>query len=298
MVEAISSWVTVCLATEALHQIREKRKTFSKELEEMATGPFPISLAEVHKAQNEFSAELDIVEKQALHLGGARTAPMEDYYEQKFPLNLRGWKYQKRLEKARIERRVTDAGGDWLFDNLYDPITVVLYRKLRNSKDILAGATWKLGFLTFWGIPAYLFREREFKKYVSDTRRMVRHELQHLSQDLLRVLTDVESAGGSLAQKVTLKAPYSLEQQLKEHALRDVEFPTRLRDDIENFLELAPTMTNLREAIHSFVGDAPAKNGVHVSSFFSALKEYDQKKWRRAVREFTRAVRVSSFENR
>ncbi len=288
MVQAVSSWVVGVVATEALRRIAERRDEFkvgSTWWKDATTGPFAISVEDATTIMRESLDELNKVEAEALRLGGrVPSGPAPEDYTREFPLDLSGWRHGPMVEQRLAERRARDPGSLWIFDKMYDPITVVVYRTRKSSAmGGLAQATWKSGFLTVWSLPPYLHRAREFSTYVDKLQKVVRHELQHLAQDLLREVTGVDAAGGHRTR--SSPHPKGLHPN-DEHALRDVEFHTRLQDAIEGY-----TGGLDNASIRAYVSSGPPVPGSEPNLFFSALKRYDRRKWERAVSEFVRAVK-------
>ena len=286
MVEAISAWVVGVVATEALRQVAERRDELAVGgvwWQQTTTGPFAIGADDASRLRGEVVDELDRVEAEAKRLGGhTPSGPAPRDYTDRFPLDLSGWPHAAMVERRIAERRARDPGSLWMFDRMYDPITVVVYRTLKEGRGKNIAATWRDGFLTVWGLPSHLHREREFRSYVVQLRRTIRHELQHLAQDLLREATGVDAAGGHRTR--SSPHPDGLHPR-DEHALRDVEFHTRLQDAIEEYGGGADNAS-----IRSYVSDGPMVPGVEPHDFFAALKRYDRRKWVRAVSEFLGAV--------
>ena len=286
MVEAISEWLMGVVGTEALRQVAEQREAIEIGGEwwlQTTTGPFALSLEEAGRLRDEKVEELNQVEEVATQLGARPpSGPAPRDYTRTFPLNLTGWPHAAMVEQRLSERRKRDPKSLWFFDQMYDPITVVLYRTLKESRGAQVAATWRQGFLTVWGLPPYLHRVREFQPYLNELRSLIRHELQHLSQDLLREATGVDSAGGlrTRSSPTTEKLNFT-----DDHALRDVEFHTRLQDAIDGYRG-----DTHNAALRSYVAAGPVVRGSEPNAFFLALKRNDRRKWERAVSEFVREV--------
>jgi hypothetical protein len=286
MVETVSAWIVGVVATEALRQVAERRDELAvdgKWWRDTITGPFAIGADDAASLRAGMLDELDRVEAEARRLGGRPpSGPAPQDYTQKFPLDLSGWPHAAMVEQRIAERRARDPRSLWMFDQMYDPITVVVYRTLKERRGANIAATWRGGFLTVWGLPPYLHRAREFGPYIDRLRRIIRHELQHLAQDLLREATGVDAAGGHRTR--SSPHPDGLHPG-DEHALRDVEFHTRLQDAIEGYGGGTDNAS-----IRSHVDAGPVVRGAEPDEFFTTLKRYDRRKWVRAVSEFVRAV--------
>jgi hypothetical protein len=282
MVESILDWVAGCLATEVLVQLSPRREKFQQRL----TGPHAMSDPKARAQQEENLRELDKLEKAALYLGGKRTSADEVYYKE-FPLDLRGWKFQKRYEKLLEERREKARRLDYYGNSKKSIIAVRLWKDSSSGNLGEWSSDGKL--LTIWGLSGPLFYVDDMEKAIAKMRVTVQHELQHLSQTLLREITGspkVYLKGMPLSKEVLLEQGLSVYQK---HCLKDTEFHMHLKEEIEDFQARMP-VKDLQKAIQTFVGSIPGK----ASNFFSTLKMFDQKKWRVAVREFTR----HPFDNR
>jgi len=285
MVEAVQRWVLQHVGSEIFRQVGQRREKWVS-LDHLTGGPFGISLSDAEALRDEQREVWAGLERDARRMGGRPdrgASPAQIKGE--FPLDLRGWKHESYVQGLLDQRRREDPDSLWMFDKTYDPVTAVIYPKRRHAD---AAATWRNGFLTVWGFPeSKLHSKRNVSEYVQKVFRDIRHELQHLSQDLLREATGVSSAGGERGH--ASPAPEGLRFE-DEHALLDVEFDTRLQDAIDTFMsDVAPRSTDLRASARVFVGDFPSGPG-EAHSFFLALKRYDKKKWRRAVAEFVAQV--------
>lgn len=85
-----------------------------------------------------------------------------------------------------------------------------------------------------------LSRDNSLPEIFDEIRRIVRHELQHFIQDTIQFLNNLKEDGGLPSKKIRNKDynPSGFKQDdrsRQEHALRDVEFYTRLSDCIDYF---------------------------------------------------------------
>jgi hypothetical protein len=173
-----------------------------------------------------------------------------------------------------------------------------------------------------WGsrVPA------RFRKYMRELGGSVEHELIHYTQDLLRVLTQTQEAGLPSArtpgyqQEQSRDYGYVGEETEADiaHALDDVEFYTRLKDEVRAFNRKIQRMElpdgpeahtfwsrarKLTIADASSVRDSGprlsaridgiAYGPVEPSFFFKALRAAPAK-WRKAVGEFMKATESSA----
>jgi hypothetical protein len=145
--------------------------------------------------------------------------------------------------------------------------------------------------------------EKALKDYFWEVRRIVVHELTHLSQTLISKLS--QSLAGNPGKSIRdqnydhmgLSGKLeNLQRTEKVHPLKDVEFYTRLQDEVSLFNHKASNLTSEQRsrAQKLWVGvlsaDQDLLEGFGDRYFFQALKKYEPKKWRKAVSEFWKAT--------
>lgn len=234
-------------------------------------------------------------------LRGVRTAP--EYGVRTFSVDLTGWKYlpmlrdrlgtdpQKALRKTPYEY-IQVQYTEGVLDGSWSPSKAVMRLKCKIDSPSL----------------------QTFRRGLAEFESLVVHETTHVGQDILRVLLDLPSLAG-LPPKVLQEPGYNPEgyprngpqtMETKEpHALREVEFKTRLRDEITKFVRAAPRIPRdkLHEALRIWTAvrkdsvtynPAPGRPtfplNVSPMEFFSTLKDKNPAKWRRAVSEFYAGV--------
>lgn len=119
----------------------------------------------------------------------------------------------------------------------------------------------------------------------------IRHELQHVGQDLIGYMTGTNEGGGLPARKIR-DPRYSPDGDRVQkgpkkdlpHALRDVEFYTRLADEVASFVRDLPSVERAKwpQAAEQWVTTK--------RHFFKELKKYQRLKWKKAVAEFYKEV--------
>ena len=145
--------------------------------------------------------------------------------------------------------------------------------------------------------------ERAVKDYFLDLNRIVVHELTHLSQELISKLSQsLAGLPGNSKRDQSYDylglAENSKDLQITEkvHPLKDVEFYTRLQDEVSMFNHKASNLTSEQRsrAQKLWVGvlsaDQDLLEGFGNRYFFQALKKYEPKKWMKAVSEFWKAT--------
>lgn len=223
-----------------------------------------------------------------------------------FPIDVAGWRYVKAGDP-------TPASVGW------DKLTAVLDFKGTQHK----GGHWageerellvELGSGSVSGYVRTSEQARtvaEFRYGLSEMLRILRHELRHVGQDVLAAIHGVsEDAGlpsrstrdleyGSSGRKLDAPVDERGRTLMRTHPLRDVEFYTRLGDEVDRFVRFSRKipMNLRRDALRSWVGALDEEvldpNGERVSApqeFFAMLKRHEPGKWRKAVAEFYKAV--------
>lgn len=147
-----------------------------------------------------------------------------------------------------------------------------------------------------------------FYGYIAELRRVIRHEAQHVGQTLLSLFLGAsKEVAGLPSRHIREKGhdPYgaSLDGGVGlEHALRDVEYHTRLQDEIDRFVALAAQipLEELRRALKVTTGItretiSKYEFGVSISAqeFFLVLQAFNKPKWRRAVADFLAGVEAA-----
>ncbi len=135
----------------------------------------------------------------------------------------------------------------------------------------------------------------QVREQIEEIGRICRHEMQHVGQDLLRVALRLREDAGLPSSNISdpkynpsgyRKDVSRYDERFRQdHALRDVEFYTRLSDEVERFMRA--TVKNPDQD-----WKAPAQTFVTNPRhpFFGPLKRTQPDKWKKAVGEFYKAV--------
>lgn len=161
----------------------------------------------------------------------------------------------------------------------------------------------------YWGRPQNV---EQFKESLAEIERIARHEFQHVGQDMLKNLLGAKEELGLPSQSIRdmSRTPVGLPRDMKpgnpfqkllrdDHAVQDVEFYTRLADEIGRFVRTTRHIPKdqWREAMRVWVAASPesqfnvgTQRIFRTREFFSALKRRQQGKWKKAVSEFVKGV--------
>lgn len=215
-----------------------------------------------------------------------------------FPLTdamLSGWRYADRLPPDAIER---------LHAEDKSRISVALNFKPRQD----AAGFWNSErFIIDLYVPTYRYRGiqslypatvEEFKGGIAELRRVIRHEVQHAGQDILKIALGLRELGG-LPPRDTRNLQYDPSgnrpgYRQQAHPERDVEFHTRLQDEIDSFVSTShriPIKSRAR-AVKLWTGLKPTTSEAP-RQFFRTMMVTQPKKWARAVAEFVAGVRAA-----
>lgn len=145
----------------------------------------------------------------------------------------------------------------------------------------------------------------QFESVMETIRQRAEHETQHAGQYLLRDLKGLEELGGLPPDAVrdlswTDRGISESGDTRKEHPLRDIEYHTRLKDEIDqlaNVLDRIPRDLR-REAVRVWVQDPEKSNrspdfrevldsldsNISNRTFFQALRDQEPDKWQEAVK--------------
>jgi len=229
----------------------------------------------------------------------------------KFKLDLSGWKYLPNPREA--EKHIKDEEG-------WDVVKVVLDFKGSQTK----GGYWSLKERTLdveigAGATSHYIRTPEqartvslFETGITQITGTCRHEVQHIGQDALRLAKGLSEDAGLPGRTLRnpdftpegrkLHVPEGDAPSGKVHPLRDVEFHTRIQDEIEKFSRFVRkgvvAKAKIKEALHIWVGASPenemkdpdGKVIMTTQQFFYSLRKYEKGKWQKAVDEFRKGL--------
>lgn len=277
-----------------------------------------LEMARVHSSGND---DIMLVEASLLVREAAKYASSPKAYKVQavtsLPItldSLRGWKYWDRILEANNgnEGQVAQI----LSANNWQAIRTALVFQGHKAR----GGVWMESKRLLevdvpgWGMPRSVM---EFKEGIHTIGRIARHEFQHVGQTLFKVLMKKGDLLGMPGQKLRDPSRDELgfpktpggtlfNQRLRApHALQDVEFYTRLADEVVNFTAFARSIPipSRREAVAHYTA---AKSGmfryenqengrtvqrtIAAAPFFEMLKRNQPDKWRKAVAEFVKEI--------
>jgi hypothetical protein len=260
------------------------------------------------KPDDQLLVDLSLIQREARRYTD-KAMTVKSVRNTKIPLTdaiLSGWRYSDRLPPDALERLRAAGHSD---------IGVQLNF---NPNESIAGGWYPDQFNIELYIPRYLayglpypFNLEQFKAGITQLRDTIRHEVQHAGQTILKIALGLKEQGG-LPPRAIRDLRYNPSgarpgYPLQNHAERDVEFHTRLQDEIDAFVFMAPRIPmNVRaRALAAWTGTGPVvrgselgtpgESGIMIREFFSALKAVQRKKWLRAVFEFVSGVRAAGI---
>ena len=153
---------------------------------------------------------------------------------------------------------------------------------------------------------------QQFKAGLDWIAECVRHETQHLGQDLLQTLAQLKENAGLPSPSIRQDPATRQKGQrgndtgtgLGSHALLDFEYTTDLADAIDIFIRASRKipLDERANAVRSYVGlstlgrDTPMELRVKPSWAFAAWKKQAPKKWRAAVSEFVKQIQAAGVK--
>ena len=135
-----------------------------------------------------------------------------------------------------------------------------------------------------------------FQRGMNRIAEVARHEVQHIGQDLLRVILGLREDAGLPSKNIRApQVPSSGGKPTNErvdHALLDVEFYTDLADAVDYFVRIIPSvpLSERRETLRYFVGLGGSPRVQHNSKTFMSWRKKSLPKWKKAVSEFIKAL--------
>ena len=217
--------------------------------------------------------------------------------KKKFPVDLSGWKYLERVmkkytdmplfSKAQLQRDLEKKG--------YKSIDVVLsFKRHKQSLGIWFGHKRELRVDVRTSVGATRRVER-FREALGEILRTLRHEVQHMGQDVLTALLGLKREAGTPSVELDPRISNKIlrwrfyQKREKEHARRSQEFYTRLADEVARFVAVAKE-TPVSERKKRF------KSWTENVYFFKVLKRYEPDKWKKAVGEFAKGVEAQGVK--
>lgn len=227
-----------------------------------------------------------LVQRECLKYTNRSRNYMHSEPTKEFPVDLRGWKY-----------------GEQHPGNVFTSINVKF--DFTGKSRSYRGQWLRLGrVLSLVGNPHVNFTNvGNFNSYLDNLHQTLRHELQHVGQDILQGIiiqdTDNPKAPVPGTSPRRLREPatnYDMMTDLptdKEHALLEEEFQTRLGDELARFKQLMRHVPRKDRgmALKVWVGaesnrKSPYPPQVETTEFFGKLKSKEPRKWKKAIQTF------------
>lgn len=219
-----------------------------------------------------------------------------------------GWRYVR-----EIKQRTGKTPEEILAGNPYISSTYTI--KMQEHPHAKLGGSWSEARYTMTLQTGFTPHDLStFRSKAAEFRKLIEHEAGHLGQTYLKMLLSVHTEVGTPSRSLAEPgyspegnplgpSGYAVPGEMQEHGLREVEFYTRLRDEITDFKTLARRIpkSGWPRALRVWVGDhlkdrirfRPDQGmpvTVRTSGFFETLKQHNKPKWRKAVAEFVKAV--------
>ena len=146
-----------------------------------------------------------------------------------------------------------------------------------------------------------------FKNTMARIASAVRHETQHLGQQILQITQKLKRPAGLPSPKLQEKTytpagKTKIENQPPlDYELTDIEYYPNLQDAIESFIKELPYKENKQEFFKFWIGDEntsfnPIYSNYQGVKFFKMLKEKNSLKWQKAVKELYKAFKEKMFQ--
>ena len=213
---------------------------------------------------------------------------------------LSGWRYSDRLPDD-IDARLAEAGLSSVHIELnFNP------RQTFSGQWNRTTSTLEVGIPRYGAGLLYPLTVDEFRDGIRRLVGTIRHESQHVGQDVLRVAVGLQEVAGlppadtrNLRYDPSGVDPNSYHRQQQPHALRDIEFFTRIQDEVDDFVSMSvripPASRRRAMDVWTAFPVPPVDKSefglvIRPREFFSDLRSEQSAKWRRAVAEFVRGV--------
>lgn len=242
----------------------------------------------------------------------------EPKINESIPINFTGWKYIPEADREKSERVVKDS-----FLRLVRRESIVITNSAPNAAANTLGH-WDERRGEIW--VRFIDRSDQVNSVLerkSSIEMTVRHEMQHFAQTALRYITGSPNAGmpprvvrhpEAISPDGVIKDPPNaphkhdwdsirrdpINKQLVIHELRDIEFQTRLADEVDRFMaiinkgevpvehwgDLIKKFTATKENLTSPNGFWFLDFDWNESHWFRTIKHIDKTRWREAVSKF------------
>lgn len=231
----------------------------------------------------------DLREAQAIKKDCLQYAPIHSAKEKRpntderrmFAIDLYGWKY--RDWDQDFEYQVL------LKHRMQEVLVLMVFRKQRFG-DV--GGSWNPGKRTITVfVPVQKPKtQNELRKQLFEIRKKIRHELQHVGQEVLGWMRGMKEEAGLPPKRMRTKEipsellvgdPSDPYKSPFVHPLSDAEFETRLQDEVDEFM---------RENFHLPSWDLAIHKWINKRIFFITLKNFQRDKYKRAIKKFTQAL--------
>lgn len=184
------------------------------------------------------------------------------------PLDLSGWKYLVGMPASEVEKKQVE--------KKFTSFTCILNfkpHKRRGGQWSPSDMTMELDLWSGMNRPRTL---KDFRKGLQRIRDIARHETIHVGQDALRIVKGLRGDGGMPSESI--QDGFGRRKRLP-HPRRDVEFYTRLADEVSRFtVEIKSIPLPKRRGF--------LRKWFDTRKFFKVNKKHNPGKWKKMVGEF------------
>ena len=198
----------------------------------------------------------------------------------KIPINLNNWKpYEDLSEKHRLPRRWKD---------------LVLSLNFIGHVH-RGGRASSMGEIEI-DVTSMPRNITGFKQVLQKFKSIIRHEVSHIGQFIINDMVG-RDVGGKPSDKIKTEITPKIKRlkRFQKERLKEMEFYTYLGDAVDEFKDLSRELSSeqkvqLAKYFMALIPFSPIKMTTDSQIHFQALRKYAPDKWKKAVKEFIKAI--------
>lgn len=227
------------------------------------------------------------------------------------------WKYLNTNEmiSPTIKDKLLNKGFEdtlkviFYFDKDRIPKLELAAKDIENWSGIYSPAHQSFNPFIALSFNANITSSTKFKDAIEKIKYAVRHETQHLGQQVLQTIKELKRPAGIPGQKIREQSYTAVGLPKKENLpslpyyLQDIEFQPNLQDAIETLIKFLPFEEDKQGFFKFFIGenlsyipDSNIKSNFKSIQFIKALKENNSLKWQKAVKELYKAYKEKMYK--